>query len=58
MRYRATIYIDLWHESSKEASKELEKIVKSIPNSFSDGLIALPHGSDISLVQENPDNSV
>ena len=58
MRYRATIYIDLWHDSSKGASKELEKIVKSIPNSFSDGLSALPHGSEISFVQENPDDSV
>ena len=49
MRYRATIYVDLWHDSGEEASKELEKIVKSIPNSFSDGLSALPHGYKISL---------
>ena len=54
MRYRATIYVDLWHDSGEEASKELEKIVKSIPNSFSDGLSALPHGSEISLVSKEP----
>ena len=54
MRYRATIYVDLWSESSEEASKELEKIVKSVPNSFSDGLSALPHGSKISLVSQEP----
>tara|TARA_Y100000310_G_scaffold303052_1_gene341021 strand:- start:309 stop:470 length:162 start_codon:yes stop_codon:yes gene_type:complete len=53
MRYRATIYVDLWSESSEEASKELEKIVKSVPNSFSDGLSALPHGSKISLVSQD-----
>ena len=49
-RYRATIFVDLWNESSEEAAKELEKIVKSIPNSFSDGISRLPHGSKVSLV--------
>ena len=48
-RYRATIYVDLWAEEGKVASKKLEKIVKSIPNSWSDGLERKPHGSDISL---------
>ena len=54
MRYRATIYVDIWAEEGRIAGKKLEKIVKSIPNSFSDGLSPLPHGSDISLIQENP----
>ena len=58
MRYRATIYVDLWHDEPGGASKELERIVKSIPNSFSDGLSELPHGSKISLIQENPDSNV
>ena len=49
MRYVATIYVELFAEESKAAGKKLEKIVKSIPNSFSDGLSALPHGSEISL---------
>ncbi len=49
MRYRAIIYVDIWADEGSEASKELAKIVKSIPNSFSDGLSALPHGSEISL---------
>ena len=56
-RYRATIYVDLWHDSGEEASKELEKIVKSIPNSYSDGLSALPHGSKISLDSQEPECS-
>ena len=53
MRYRAAIYVDIFKDDIKGASKELEKIVKSIPNSFSDGLSALPHGSKISLIQED-----
>ena len=53
MRYRAVVYIDMWHDSGGDAAKELDKIVKSIPNAFSDGLSAMPHGSKISLVQED-----
>ena len=58
MRYRATIYVDFWKDDIKGAAKELEKVVKSIPNSFSDGISALPHGSKISLVEENHDQQV
>ena len=54
MRYRATIFIDLWHDSKEDAEEEAEKIVKSIPNAFSDGLSALPHGSEISLESQEP----
>ena len=54
MRYRATIYVDIWDDDIEEASKELEKIIKSIPNSFSDGISALPHGSKISLDSQEP----
>jgi hypothetical protein len=54
MRYRATIYVDIWAEEGRIAGKKLEKIVKSVPNSFSDGLSALPHGSEISLVSQEP----
>ena len=51
-RYRATIYVDLWcDKEGKGAAKELEKIVKSIPNSFSDGLEKLHHGSEISITE-------
>ena len=53
MRYLATIYVDLFAEEGKAASRQLEKIVKSIPNSWSDGLEKKPHGSEISLIQEN-----
>ena len=53
MRYVATVYVDLFEEDSKAASRKLEKIVKSIPNSWSDGLERKPHGSKISLAQED-----
>ena len=53
MRYLATIYVELFSEGGKAASKQLEKIVKSIPNSWSDGLERKPHGSKVSLVQES-----
>ena len=53
-RYRAVIYVDIWAEEGKTAGKKLDKIVKSIPNAFSDGLSPLPHGSEISLIQEDP----
>ena len=53
MRYVATIYVDLFAEAGKTASKKLEKIVKSVPNSRSDGLERKPHGSKISLAQED-----
>tara|TARA_Y100000310_G_scaffold331238_1_gene404434 strand:+ start:864 stop:1037 length:174 start_codon:yes stop_codon:yes gene_type:complete len=56
MRYVATIYVEIFcDEEGKTASKKLEKIVKSIPNSWSDGLERKPHGSKISLVQESND---
>ena len=54
MRFRGVIYVDIWAEEGKSAGKKLERIVRSIPNSFSDGLSSLPHGSKISLTQEDP----
>ena len=53
MRYVGTIYVDLFAEEGKAASKRLEKIVKSIPNAWSDGLERKPHGSKISLVKRD-----
>ncbi len=49
LRYRAAVYVDIWANSIEGASNKLGKIVKSIPNSFSDGLSPLPHGSKISI---------
>ena len=54
MRYIATIYVEIFSEDGKAASRKLEKVVKSIPNSWSDGLEQKPHGSKISLVSEEP----
>ena len=51
-RYRATIYVDLWADSPQDASDELSGILKETPNSFSDGLTELPHGSEESLIDE------
>ena len=53
MRYVGTIYVEIFAEEGKSAAKKLEKIVKSIPNSWSDGLERKPHGSKISLVKES-----
>ena len=53
MRYVATIYVDIFAEDGKAASRKFEKIVKSIPNSWSDGFEQKPHGSKISLTQED-----
>lgn len=53
-RYRATIYVDLWAETDEEASKDLQRIVESLPNSYSDGISKLPHGSEISLDIQEP----
>ena len=52
-RYRATIYVDLWSDSPEKASRELAKLIKSIPNSFTDGLSELKHGSEISWDTDN-----
>lgn len=51
-RYRAAIYVDMWYESKEEAAKELYRLIKSIPNSFTDGVSEMPHGSEVSLVTE------
>ena len=51
-RYRGTIYVDIWAKNPKDASDELSGIIKDVPNSFSDGFTELPHGSEISLIDE------
>ena len=45
--------MEIFSGDAKTASRKLEKIVKSVPNSWSDGLELKPHGSKISLVQED-----
>ena len=56
-RYVGTIYVDVWAEEGDAAGKKLEKIVRSIPNAWSDGLERKPHGSKLSLIEENPPKS-
>ena len=51
-RFRATVYVDLWAESGKGASFQLNQILRTVPNSFSDGLSELKHGSEISLIDD------
>ena len=53
MRYRATICLDTWADSKEEAEKQVFDIVLGIPNAFQIALSRMPHGSDISLVQES-----
>ena len=57
MRYRATIYVDYFEDEGGIVEKKLEKLLLRIPNSFSDGFVPLKHGSEISIVEENPPKS-
>ena len=54
MRYRATIKVDVWADTLLEAEKQVYGIVLGIPNSFQTDVSELPHGSEISLIKENP----
>ena len=54
MRYRATIKVDVWADTLLEAEKKVDDIVLGLPNSFQAGVSELPHGSKISLGQEDP----
>ena len=54
VRYRAEICLDIYADSKLEAEKKLDEIVLGLPNSFQVALNRLPHGSGISLEQENP----
>ena len=58
MRYRATIAVDLLVDTKEEAEKRVQDIVLGLPNSFQMTLNLLPHGSKISLVEENHDRQV
>ena len=58
MRYRATIAVDLLVDTKEEAEKRVQDIVLGLPNSFSMAIFRLPHGSKISLVEENHDQQV
>ena len=57
MRYRATIYVDLHTDNKKEAEKKLMDIVLDIPNSFQGDISEMPHGSEISLDNKEPNSS-
>ena len=58
MRYRATIGIDCFVDSKEEAEKKVEGSILGLPNSFLMALSKMPHGSKISLVEENQDLQV
>ena len=58
MRYRATIGIDCFVDSKEDAEKKVEGIILGLPNSFLMALSKMPHGSKISLVEENQDLQV
>ena len=53
MRYRATIAVDVFVDTKEEAEKRVQDIVLGLPNSFQIALEPLPHGSKISLIQED-----
>ena len=48
MRYRGTIYLDVFADSKEEAEDKVAKAIKSLPNSFEGEISELPHGSKIS----------
>ena len=56
-RYRAKIYVDVWADTKEEAEMLVDIIALSLPNSFQDTLIRLPHGSEISLDVQEPKSS-
>ena len=58
MRYRATIAVDVFVDTKEEAEKKVEGIILDLPNSLLMALSRLPHGSKISLVEENHDRQV
>ena len=53
MRYRLTLCVDIWAESKEEAEKKSDDIVLGLNNSFQIALSKMPHGSEISLIQED-----
>ena len=57
MRYRATICVDVWADSREEAEMLVDIHVLSLPNAFRIDLSRMPHGSKISLIEENPPKS-
>ena len=58
MRFRASIAVDIFADTKEEAEKRVQDIVLGLPNSFSMAISRLPHGSKISLVEENHDRQV
>ena len=58
MRYRAEICVDVFADTKEEAEKRVQDIVLGLPNSFQIAINRLPHGSKISLVEENHDQQV
>ena len=53
MRYRATIYVDIFSDTKEEAEKKCMDIVLGIPNSFQGDVSECTHGSEISLNTED-----
>ena len=56
-RYRSTIMVDIWADTKEEAEKMSMDIVLGLPNSFQDTLSECPHGSEVSLIAEEPKGS-
>ena len=52
MRYRATIYVDIFTDSKEEAEDHVQEIVNKIPNSFNGSIERMPHGSKISFISD------
>ena len=53
MRYRQTICVDIFVDNMEEDEKKAFENTMKLPNSFQVALSRLPHGSNISLDNEN-----
>ena len=53
MRYRQTICVDIFVDNMEEEGRKANENVMKLPNSFQVELTRFPHGSNISLDNEN-----
>ena len=52
MRYRGIIYVDFFEEVKQDAEEQFMETVLGLLNAFPGDLVELPHGSEISLIED------
>ena len=58
MRYRATIYCDVFTDNKQEAEEIVSEIVSSIKNAYMDEVVRMPHGSELSFDEGREDDLI